>query len=416
MEENHLPKNEFVREKIKEKPRNHKRIWRQAGIYALNGAVFALAMSVVFVLMIPAIRMKWEDAGRSMENDSGPDTAPPQTSQAQPVWNGTEEGPFSIEDYQRVQTQLYRIGNRSNRSVVTVTSVVSGTDWFDHSYEREGQGCGTIIADREGRFWILTEKKVIKKASSIHVTFVNGAEASADLVKYDGNTGLALLSVEKTELDSGMLSDIEVMEIENSGMVHKGSVVIALGNPAGVNGMILSGVITATGNEISVPDCNYHVYKTDIAANTNGSGIIINTDGRLVGMMVQNLGADSSGTLAAVDFTELKPVIDLLSAGADVPYFGAYVSTVSSRIAEKHGLPEGVYVREVSMDSPAMNAGLQSGDVILSVNKEKVSTVEQYNAVLLALTPKETYSVVIMREGAKGYKKITCRVDAGVLQ
>lgn len=417
MEDKHLPKNEFVREKIKAKPKNHKKIWRQAGIYALNGAVFALAMSAVFLLMIPAIRLKWEETRPPEEEDSVPETTVTQEPPTQEsTRKETENEPFSIDDYQRIQTQLYGIGNRSNKSMVTITSVVSSTDWFDYSYEKEGQGSGTIIADQGGKLWILTEKKVIKKASSIHVTFIDDAVASAELVKYDGNTGLALLTVTKEELEAGTLSAIQVMETGNTNMVHRGSVVIALGNPAGTNYSIQTGSITATGNKISTMDSNYSVYTTDIAANQNGSGIIIDAEGKLIGVMMQGFCADSASTLTAVDITELKPVMDLLFSGADVPYFGVYVSTVTKQIADKHGIPMGVYVKEVSMDSPAMNAGLQSGDVILSVNKEKVSTVEQYNQVLLTLTPKETYSVVVRREGADGYKKLTCKVEAGVLQ
>lgn len=417
MENKHLPKNEFVREKIKEKPKNHKRLWIQAGIYALNGAMFALAMSVVLLLMIPAIRMKWEEAGLPEQADSAPGTTASQEPLTQTgTGNQTNNEPFSIDDYQKIQMQLYGIGSQSNKSMVTITSVESRKDWFDTSYEQEGKGSGTIIADRRGKLWILTEKKVIKKASSIYVTFFNDAVASAELVKYDGNTGLALLTVSKDALDADTLSEIQVMETGDTNMVHKGSVVIALGNPTGTNDSIQTGIITSTGNKISTQDCNYSVYTTDIAANQNGSGIIINAEGKLIGVMIQSFGADSASTLTAVDILELKPVMDLLFSDADVPYFGVYVSTVTKQIADKYEIPKGVYVIEAAMDSPAMNAGLQSGDVILSVNKEKVSTVEEYNKVLLSLTPKETYSVVIKREGANGYKKLTCKVEAGVLQ
>lgn len=417
MEDRRLPKKEFVREKIKNKPTNHKRLWKQAGVHAMNGAAFALAMSAVILLMIPAVQKRWDTARLPEEPESESETMDTQESQAAAEPEKPDaEVPFSIEDYQKIQTKLYGIGNRANRSVVRITSVVSNTDWFDNSYEREGEGSGTIIADREGKLWILTEKRVIKKASSIHVTFVNDAVAPAELVKYDGNTGLAMLTVEKEALEEDTVSSIQVMETGNASMLHKGSVVIALGSPAGTNYSIQTGCITATGNEISTQDCNYSVYTTDIVANQNGSGIIINSEGNLVGVMMQGFGTESASTLTAVSISELEPVMELLFAGADVPYFGMYVSTVTERIAERHGLPEGVYVKEVSMDSPAMDAGLQSGDVIISVAGEKVSTVKQYNEVLLGLTPNETYSVVIRREGAKGYKKITCRVEAGVLQ
>lgn len=415
MEDKHLSKNEFVREKIKNKPANHKRIWRQACVYALNGTMFALAMSVVFLLMIPIVRQRWETANTPGIQNSETETAGTQETQ---IWDNTQSQPesFSIEDYQRIQTQLYEIGNQWNKSIVTITGVVSNKDWFDKSYEWEGEGSGTIIADQDEKLWILTEKKVIKTASSIHVTFADGTVVPAEMVKYDGNTGLAILTVGKSELEYNTLSAIQVMEMGDTSMVHKGSVVIALGSPAGMNYSILTGCVTATGNEISTQDCNYSVYTTDIAAVRNGSGIIINPNGQLIGVMMQDFSADSENSLTAVNISELKPVMDLLFAGADVPYFGMYVSTVAEQTADKHGIPRGVYVKEVAMDSPAMDAGVQSGDIITSVAGEKVASVEQYNQVLLGLTPGETYSVVIRREGADGYKKITCKTRAGVLQ
>ena len=191
---------------------------------------------------------------------------------------------------------------------------------------------------------------------------------------------------------------------------------IALGSPLGTNYSILTGTITATNNEISTPDNNYSVYTTDIVASENGSGVLINTDGELVGVVMQSYSAASANTLTAVEISELMPVIDLLFADKEVPYFGVHISTVTQHIAQKYDIPKGVYIKKVEMDSPAMDAGLQSGDVIRSVAGQEVASAEQFREVLLQLTPKETYSVMVMREGTKGYKKITCKLKAGVLQ
>jgi serine protease Do len=79
-------------------------------------------------------------------------------------------------------------------------------------------------------------------------------------------------------------------------------------------------------------------------------------------------------------------------------------------------LPKGVYVKEVTMDSPAMEAGVQSGDVIQSVNGNEITTVTSLSNALLALEPDTAYPIVIMREGKNGYQKITCEVKVGVLE
>ena len=414
MSDKQQPKNAFVREQIKDKPKNYKRMWVRLGESAACGGVFALAVCLVLLFMIPVLRQ---------EEGPVPDTGAQDSQQAsvKETEQGSEEKeetqtpevrqPMTLDDYQQIQTELYAIGNTANKSIVTITGVVSDTDWFNNSYEREGQGCGTIIGESGGKLWILTEKKTIKDAAKIKVTFVNDAVAEAKLVRYDGNTGLAALTVDLEDLEDSTRNAITVMKTAGLNTIHKGSIVIALGSPLGTNYSILTGTITATNNEISTPDNNYSVYTTDIVASENGSGVLINMDGELVGVVMQSYSAASANTLTAVEISELMPVIDLLFADKEVPYFGVHISTVTQHIAQKYDIPKGIYIKKVEMDSPAM-----SGDVIRSVAGQEVASAEQFREVLLQLTPKETYSVTVMREGTRGYKKITCKLKAGVLQ
>lgn len=421
MEDKQLQKNEFVREKIKDKPKNYKRLWIKLLTAAGCGIVFALTAVLVMLFMLPTLRGKMQENMpqtqlRDSQTDDTQDTPAETQSEEDTQETQTQNKEFTIDDYQKIQTQLYAIGNLANKSIVTITSVVSDTDWFNNSYEREGQGSGTIIGDEDGKLLILTERRIIKDASKISVTFIDDTVAPAALIKYDGNTGLAVLEVEKTKMESSTLSVIGVMSMGNSNSVHKGSIVIALGSPLGTNYSILTGSITSTSNEISTEDCNYSVYTTDIVANKNGSGILINTDGEMIGVVMQNYSAASTGALTAVDANELKEIIALLSDSKDVPYLGVHISTVTEKIANTYGIPKGVYIKEVEMDSPAMNAGLQSGDVILKIDDQDITTADSYTEAVLGLTLKETYSVVFMREGSNGYKELTCDIEAGILK
>ena len=421
MEDKQLQKNEFVREKIKDKPKNYKRLWIKLLTAAGCGIVFALTAVLVMLFMLPTLRGKMQENMpqtqlRDSQTDDTQDTPAETQSEEDTQETQTQNKEFTIDDYQKIQTQRYAIGNLANKSIVTITSVVSDTDWFNNSYEREGQGSGTIIGDEDGKLLILTERRIIKDASKISVTFIDDTVAPAELIKYDGNTGLAVLEVEKTKMESSTLSVIGVMSMGNSNSVHKGSIVIALGSPLGTNYSILTGSITSTSNEISTEDCNYSVYTTDIVANKNGSGILINTDGEMIGVVMQNYSAASTGALTAVDANELKEIIALLSDSKDVPYLGVHISTVTEKIANTYGIPKGVYIKEVEMDSPAMNAGLQSGDVILKIDDQDITTADSYTEAVLGLTLKETYSVVFMREGSNGYKELTCDIEAGILK
>lgn len=418
MEDRQLPKNEFVREKIKDKPKNYKRLWTKLLTAAGCGIVFALAAVLVMVLMLPTLR---ENTQPQMPESQIYETQTQQVAQETQTQEDTQDATekikeFTIEDYQKVQTQLYAIGNVANKSIVTITSVVSDTDWFNNSYEREGQGSGTIVGDRGNKLMILTERKVIKDASKIRITFIDDTVAPAELVKYDANTGLALLSVAKDKMEDATLSLIRVMSMGSSNPVHKGSIVIALGSPLGTNYSILTGSITSTSNEISTQDSNYSVYTTDIVANKNASGILINTDGEMIGVVMQNYSAAATGALTAVDVSELDEMIQLLFASKDIPYLGAHISTVTDKISNTYGIPKGVYIKEVAMDSPAMNAGLQSGDVVVQIGDQDITTDDSYTQTVLGLTPGETYFVVFMREGSNGYKELTCEIEAGILK
>ncbi len=324
---------------------------------------------------------------------------------------------YDISDYQDIQNQLYAIGNEANKSIVTVTSTTSETDWMNNSYERVGQGAGVIISENNQFLYILTERKNITDTEQINVTFINDVSAKASMLKYDAATGITILTVERQELDKETFKAIKVATIGNSYAVSKGKIVIALGNPLGTNYSILTGNITSTNNDISTTDKNYSVFTTDIVANENASGILINTAGEIVGVVIQSFGgSQDSSTLTAVAISEVDGLIKSLSEGKDNPYLGVYVSTVTDKISDTYHIPKGVFVREVVTDSPAMLSGLQSGDVIVKVNGENVATDSAYSAKISKLEPGMVCELVVKRQNGKEYYEITCQVKVGILE
>ena len=425
MQENKQDKYEFISEKIKEKPVNKKKLVYHVCFVVLLAVLFGIVASVTFVLCQPKIDGMLhpkEDPTITIPKDEPEQETETEEPDTETETNEPDSEPqivyeqLTLDDFQTLQNEMYAIGKQANKFIVAVTGVKSNTDWFNNAYESKGQGSGIIIANSGQELLILTERKVIAEASSVYVTFVNDTSVEASIKKYDGNTGITVLSVPVDEIDNDTMNLISVAVLGNSLAITQGTLALAVGSPLGTNYSILTGTITATNNEISTPDNNYSVYTTDIVASENGSGVLINMDGELVGVVMQSYSAASANTLTAVEISELMPVIDLLFADKEVPYFGVHISTVTQHIAQKYDIPKGVYIKKVEMDSPAMDAGLQSGDVIRSVAGQEVASAEQFREVLLQLTPKETYSVTVMREGTKGYKKITCKLKAGVLQ
>jgi serine protease Do len=445
MEENQTKNNSFVREKIKEKPINKKKALVRILVSALSGIVFAGMACLVFVIMLPRLQILMESHSTSgteiasQESETGqtetdePDTeseteepteddteteamtetTEPDSEGDEPTVADVPDYELTLSDYQKLQDELYSIGENVNASVVTITSVVSDTDLFHNEYDAEDQGSGVIISENEDEYLILTERKVIKNATRISVTFLDDTVCDAVLKKEDNNLGLAVLGVSKA--DVGV--EKTVATIGNSLTVRGGMIAIALGSPLGTNYSILTGNITSTNNEVSVDDHNYTIFTTDIVASQDGSGILINVDGEIVGIVMQDYSiSQAENTLTAISASELQAVIDKLCQGEDIPYMGVRVSTVTSKIESAYGIPKGVYIREVAMDSPAMNAGLQSGDIITKINGEEIRTDMAFSNALLALSAGDAVSVEVERKGATDYTAIKYDVALGVLK
>lgn len=430
----------FIKEKIKDKPVNKKQLM-QKGIATIGYAIlFGFVSCLVFCAMRPKLE-PWfapkEDQWVGIPKDTLEDEQNPENSQEedekqetdaaqqetdkedkkQKTVYITEKKAMTLDDYQVLQNELYQIGNRVNKSIVTVTGIKEGVDIFDSPYESPGQASGLIIGNTSKELLILTEYQVIQDVKSIQVTFINNDTHDASLKKYDGNTGIAVLSVPVEEVAKTTMNQIETAVLGNSLNLRQGKIVVALGSPLGTNYSILTGNITSVSNSITTEDRNYTVFTTNIVANAKGNGVLINTNGEVIGLFLKSSYMQKEqNTLTAVSISELKDIIELLSNGINVPYLGIKGSTVTDAISEEYDIPKGVYIKEAVVDGPAMAAGLQTGDVIISVGKEEVLSMEDYQQMILKLKKGDKVKITANRQNTQGYKKFTCTVEVGVLR
>lgn len=418
----------FIKEKIKDKPINKRRLLVHAGFNLLCAVVFGVVACFVFVLLKPYLE-EWlypqEESTISIPKDDAPQEGEGEEEKEEKKEPTPEpekqtvvvQEELEIEDYQKLQDKLYNIGKQANKSVVTVTGVTSGMDWFDTPYENENRAAGIIIGDNGQELLILTEKKVIVDAQEINITFIDDTMVSASLKKYDGNTGIAIISVPLEEIPEAAKNQMAVAPLGNSYIVGQGTTVLAIGSPLGANYSILCGTITSSMNEVSTIDKNYTIFTTDIVGSENGSGVLINLKGEIIGLVLQDYSSPNDrNTITALSVSELKQVIEDLSNNKDVPYVGLRLSTVTDEIAKEFSIPKGVYIKSVEMDSPAMAAGMQEADVISKINGEEVATVEQYNQKIYALSPEDTVTITIKRQSGEAYVDLDCIVVAGILK
>ena len=421
----------FIKEKIKDKPIDRRRLLLRFGYNILCAVMFGAIACLVFVWLKPyleewlypkgesTISIPKDDAPEETEEGNGeqPEEPAPAPTQAPENQTVIMQEKLELEDYQELQDKLYEIGKQANKSVVTVTGVTSGMDWFDTPYENENRAAGIVIANNGQELLILTEKKVIADAQEISITFINETVVSASLKKYDGNTGIAIISVPLGKIPKGTLEQMAVASLGNSYLIKQGTTVLAIGSPLGVNYSILCGTITSSQNEVTTIDRNYTIFTTDIVGSETGSGVLINLEGEIIGLVLQDYSNQSDrNTITALSVSEMKQMIEDLSNGRDVPYVGLRLSTVTEDIAKEFHIPKGVYVKTVVMDSPAMAAGLQEADVIVRINGEDVATVEQYNQKIYALNPEDPVVISIKRQNGEEYVDLDCSAVAGVLK
>ena len=465
----------FIKEKIKDKPINRRRLLYQILWTVLVGILFGFTACITFVAARPKLEKFMEietDAKVTIPRDeefqeqqTGPDVKndtehiqenQTDTGEQQVVQNSAVsqeeqqngnleqsdsngqnqnsqkseqssetiehvyvEKELDIEEFQNLQNKLFLVGKKANRSVVTVTGVKNHIDWFESSYESETQASGIIIANNGQELLILTEKKIVDNAEEIHITFINDVIVSASVKKYDTNTGIAIISVPLEDVSEETRKQIDVATLGNSFMVNQGSVVLAIGSPLGANYSILIGSITSSNNTISMWDSIYNVFTTDIMGSTNGSGVLINLKGEVVGLVMQDYSSQSDrNTITALSISQLKGIIEDLSNGKAIPYLGLKLSTITEEIAEEYNLPKGVYIKNVETDvpSPAMNAGIQAGDVLVGINGEKILTVEQYFAKIMSLSPEQSVKIKVLRQSGEEYIELECDAVVGVLQ
>lgn len=407
---------EFIREKIKEKPINRKKEYKKIGYSALSGLAFGLTAVLVLVAFSPIIvkrlQPKKENQGETIVATSTDTT---EENMIIPELDPSLQPVYDYNAFQTMISSTYYVGSACNKSIVTITSVVNSSDWFANSYEKEAEFAGLIISDTSDEILILTEISAVSSDSRINVTFINDSTYEASLKKKDNNAGLAVLSLKKAGLDQNTKNCYTVATFSSSSIYPKGALVLALGSPLGRNFAIMTGSLADTGDFIAAADHNYKVYTSDIVVSDKGSGFLFNTKGELMGiMMLSKRPADSGNVLMAVSATELKPIIDNLIAEKDIPYLGIKISTVNDKIAKLYELPKGVYIKEVTVDSPAMLGGLQAGDVITKVNNTDVATAGEYSGTLMTLSPGSTYDVEVQRLGANGYTTVTLQVSVGI--
>ncbi|MCP1313317.1 S1C family serine protease [Halomonas sp. 707D7] len=273
----------------------------------------------------------------------------------------------------------------------------SGDDATAHQRMLSSLGSGVIVS-QDG--YVLTNHHVINDADQIQVALRDGRETLAEVVGTDPESDLAVLRID--------LDDLPVIELTDSRNVAVGDVALAIGNPFGVGQTVTMGIISATGRSHLGLNAYEDFIQTDAAINPgNSGGALVNAEGALVGIntAIFSRSGGSQGIGFAIPANLAHSVLDeLVTRGRVIRgWLGIEAQALSRELAASFGLrtPQGVIVAGVVSDGPAERAGLQPGDVLLSIDNQAILDARSTMSDIASIAPGTELPLTVVRNGER---------------
>lgn len=424
----------FISEKIKQRPINRKKLLRRTAITFFLAIVFGIVACFTFLFLQPVFSDRLypeaEPEPISFPEEEVQDELTPEemfadefqiaeveaqyleANQKDQIDEAIASYAFSASDYSKMMYSLKGVAQSVGTSIVTVTAVSNDTNWFSESFESSGSASGVIIANNGSSYFIVVPSSAISEAESIKVTFVDGSMANAELKLADDVTGLSVISVSRSDLTENTRNKVTTSFLgsSNNGTMT-GLPVIAVGSPIGIQGSISYGIITSEKTTLNLEDSYYKLLTTDIYGSNLGSGVLANLNGQVIGIIDMSYNTeDLENHICAIGITELKTLFEDLSNGRNRAYMGIHGTTIPADILEQQNIPAGAYITKTELGSPAMQAGIQSGDIITAIDGVEVSSYEQFISKLAQCSPDDIITVAVKRQAPNDYIELDIEV------
>lgn len=426
---------DFLVEKIKERPINRKKLLRRTIITASMAVVFGLIACVTFLVLEPVIS-NWLYPEEEPQVVTFPEETEEMTPEEMLAENLPTESPTTTEahedvtlkdeqieeilsgvildkeNYREIYIALSDYVSQLNKSIATITAVTSSIDWFDTVQESRNQTSGIVIANNGKELLVLADASPIRQAERLTITLSDGTQAQTSIKQMDIDTSLAVLAVDLSELSDETLENIAIATLGRSSTKNlTGTPVVAVGSPMGTANSIAYGMISSESSFLYMTDRNYKLLQTDIYGSQNAGGFLFNLSGEVIGVITTGkTTSDLRNLINAYGITELKKMIEKLSNGEEIAYLGVSGTDVTSEAASQ-GVPLGAFIMDVEMDSPAMLSGIQQGDIITEMDGRTVTSFGDYTTVLMQVSPGETVDITLMRQAQSEYREMKFRVE-----
>lgn len=337
-------------------------------------------------------------------SDENPDTNPYDNHQptATPIVDGANEQNDIIdeqnsviiksidadtEDFISMYSDIMKIRKEMSKSVLTVSSIIDGKDWFGNPIEKRIYSSGVIVEKNDENIMLLVSLDRVRAASSIKIELNDTLSVDATIHDYESELNLAIISINSDDVPIKTLNMLSVANMGESYTLSVGSPIIAMGSPNGYPQSVDMGIITSIGSIVSITDYELDLFNTNILFNSESDGIIVNLKGEVIGLITRTLKRDLNKELSTiVGISEIKSYIDRMISQTPRIYTGIIAENIP-QTGVTSDTTRGVYIYEVRKDSPAFNAGLMSGDIILSVGHRVVINMSNYYSAISSYEP-----------------------------
>ena len=343
------------------------------------------------------------------------------------------------------------VAQASMPSVVAITtvSVQEIPSFFGYSsrqYKSASTGSGIIVGDNDDELLIATNNHVVDGATTLSVCFIGDDVANAEtetvnagdngdlnvedavsakIKGTDADNDLAVVAVKKSDIPEDTLNQIKIAQIGSSDDLAVGQQVVAIGNALGYGQSVTSGWISALNRTISTDDGmnSTGLIQTDAAINPgNSGGALLNMKGELIGINSAKY-ADSAveGMGYAIPISKAKHILEELMNretrekvdSNKKGYLGVSLANLTTEAIEMYNMPTGAFVRNVENDSPAQEAGICKGDIIVKFDGQKVSDGDDLLDKLQYYKSGEKIEAVIARATNGEYEENTVELTLG---
>lgn len=331
-------------------------------------------------------------------------------------------------------------------TTVSVQEIPSFFGYSSHQYKSALTGSGIIVGDNDDELLIATNNHVVDGATTLSVCFIGDDVANAEtetvnagdngdlnvedavsakIKGTDADNDLAVVAVKKSDIPEDTLNQIKIAQIGSSDDLAVGQQVVAIGNALGYGQSVTSGWISALNRTISTDDGTNStgLIQTDAAINPgNSGGALLNMKGELIGINSAKY-ADSAveGMGYAIPISKAKPILEELMNretrekvdSSKKGYLGVSLANLTTEAIEMYNMPTGAFVRSVEDDSPAQEAGICKGDIIVKFDGQKVSDGDDLLDKLQYYKSGEKIEAVIARATNGEYEENTIELTLG---